>query len=511
MGRSKQLFLLFPVLLAGLALAGFSCGKEPGGQAGQWVTILHTNDMHGKYLATPAGWIDGNPPIGGFAAANFYVDRERREVERSLLLDAGDFMTGNPICDLEYDGVQGGGMVAFMNLLGYDAVCLGNHDFDHKRKVTSQLIAMAEMPILLANVFDESGRFFTGKGYEVFTLGDVRVGVIGLLMESLPGYLRAGSVDGLRIEPELAAIERILDEVDARTDLIILLTHVGVDADEVMAEALEGRGDVIVGGHSHTRIEEPVRRHRIVICQAGANNRYLGRLDVLVAGDSVASYRGQLIPMWRSEAEPDPRVAILAKQFDQQIDELYGEVIAELKTDWFRSSEGESNLGSWIADRMREVAGADVAVLNSGGIRKSLRQGWIKVLDIQEILPFDNVLVRFECTGKDLLALVRENARAAVGGGGILQVSGIRYCWRRAPSGEAVVERVEVGGVPVRGDRMYVVASLDYTAAHWDRYFGFEPRNVESLGVTVTQAITDAVREAAVIESVVDGRMEEMR
>jgi 2',3'-cyclic-nucleotide 2'-phosphodiesterase (5'-nucleotidase family) len=503
--------ILLPALAAGLLFGAFSCTGESPEQAGQWVTILHTNDIHGKYRATPASWMDGNPPVGGFPAASDYVNRQRKEAERSLLLDAGDFMTGNPICDLEYEGVPGGGMIAFFNLLGYDAICLGNHDFDQTRTVTSELIQMAEMPVLLANLYDESGSLYTGKGYEIFTLGDVRVGVIGLVMESLPGYLRPGAIDGLRVVDEGEAIERILDEVDQKTDLIVLLTHLGVDYDEALAEQFRDRIDIIVGGHSHTRIEEPVKRNGIVICQAGSNNRYLGRLDVLVQADSVASFHGQLIPMWQSEAEPDPQVEALAVAFDQRIDEIYGEVIAELKDDWFGSSRGESNLGSWIADRMREKADTDVAVLNSGGIRKSLPKGWVKVLDIHEILPFDNILVQFECTGKDLLALAQLNAQAAADGGGMLQVSGIRYRWRRAPSGEAVVERVEVGGAPVDRDRTYTVASLDYTVGHADRYFGFEPEDVESLGVTVTGVIIEAVREAAVIESVVDGRMEEVQ
>lgn len=500
---------VLPVLLLGLLLGSVSCGRRAE-ETGQWVTILHTNDIHGRYRPTPASWVDGNPMIGGFPAASDYVRRERGGVEWCLLLDAGDFMTGNPICDLEYGGVRGGGMVAFLNLLGYDAICLGNHDFDHGRKLTRQLVGMAEMPVLSANLFDEAGEHFTGKGYEVFEMGRVRVGVIGLIMEDLPGYLLPGAVDGLRIKRELPTIQKVVDEVDPRTDLIVLLTHIGIDMDESLAERLRGRVDVIVGGHSHTRIEAPEKRHGIVICQAGSNNRYLGRLDVLVRADSVAAYRGHLIPMWVSEVEPRAEVERLAAAFDERIEAMYGEVIGELKRDWFTSSSRESNAGIWIADRLREAAGADMAVINSGGIRKSIPKGYVKVLDIKEMLPFDNVLMRFECTGDEVLKLVQKNAQAAADGAyGILQVSGLRYRWRRTPMG-VVVEGVEVGGRPVERNRVYRSAAPDYSVNHSDRYFGFEPRNARSLGAIVTDVIIEAVREAAVIDSRVDGRMREL-
>jgi 5'-nucleotidase/UDP-sugar diphosphatase len=226
----------------------------------------------------------------------------------------------------------------------------------------------------------------------------------------------------------------------------------------------------------------------------------------------VADFRGRLIPMWESEAVPDPAVEALARTFDARIDSLYGQVLADLRTDWFTSSRGESNLGSWITDRLREAAGADVAVMNSGGIRKSLPKGPITILDVKEVLPFDNVLERFECTGEDLLALARSNAQGQAGGEeGVVQISGLRYRWRRSASGEAVVEAVEVGGKPVEKARTYLVAGPDYTLAHYDRFLGFEPKGVRSLGVTVTEIVIDAVREAGVIESGVDGRMEEIR
>jgi len=502
---------LTPVLAAAFLVCIPACKQKETESPGQWVTILHTNDIHGHYRATPASWVDGNPPVGGFPAASFFVSRERGDAERSLLLDAGDFMTGNPICDLDYNGVRGGGMPAFFNLLGYDALCLGNHDFDHKWEVTRGLIGLTEMPVLCANVFKPSGDLFSDKGYEIYNLDGVRVGVIGLVMDGLSGYLRSGALGDLFVEAGLVSVERILDEVDRKTDLIILLTHIGVETDEAVAERLSGRVDVIVGGHSHTRITEPEQTSGVVIVQAGGNNRYLGRLDVFVQGDRVADFRGHLIPMWVSEAKPNPEVEALAVQFDQQIDDLYGAVIADITVDGFGSSRAESNIGNWIADRLREAAKADVAVINSGGIRKHLPKGPVKALDIKEMLPFDNQLMVFMCTGEELLTMAATNARALANqAGGLLQVSGIRYRWRRGPAGDVVIESAEVGGRPVKKERIYRVASPDYSVTHSDRYFGFEPKNVESLYVAVSKVIMDAAREAGIIDPKVDGRMAEI-
>ncbi len=504
----RLLPVLGVVLLAGVS----ACEKRATGTPGQWVTILHTNDIHGKYRATPASWVDGNPLVGGFPAAGYYIDRERKEAGRSLLLDAGDFMTGNPICELEYRGVRGGGMVEFLNLMGYDAICLGNHDFDNKWEATRKLVGLAAMPVLCVNLFEPSGEYFSGKGYEIYDLDGVRVGVIGLIMDNLSDYLRAGALGPLRLEPGLSSIERVLDEVDRRTDLIIVLTHIGVESDEELASHLSGRVDVIVGGHSHTVLQEPMKRSGVLIVQAGSNNRSLGRLDVFVQGDSVSDYRGRLISMWASKAKPRPEVEALARRFDAQIDSLYGEVIAELTADMATSSRGESSAGSWIADRLREVAGTDIAVINSGGIRKHLPKGPVKVLDIREMLPFDNELMVFECSGDELLTMIRRNAQGVADGGGTgLQISGLRYAWRPGPTGAVVIEKAEVGGRPLERTRTYRVASPDYSVTHSDHAFGFEPHKVRSLNVTVTQVVTDAVRKARVIHPETDGRMEEIK
>lgn len=119
--------------------------------------VLHTNDIHGQFTTTEATWKEGNPPIGGFSNLSAVVNGTRANNENVLLLDAGDLMTGNPICDYDYKGVQGGAMMEFMNLLDYDAMCLGNHEFDHGLEALDQLVAMATFPVLSDNTYRPEG------------------------------------------------------------------------------------------------------------------------------------------------------------------------------------------------------------------------------------------------------------------------------------------------------------------------------------------------------------------
>jgi 2',3'-cyclic-nucleotide 2'-phosphodiesterase (5'-nucleotidase family) len=280
-----------------------------------------------------------------------------------------------------------------------------------------------------------------------------------------------------------------------------------VEGDRELARTVDGV-DVIVGGHSHTRITTPEVVNGVVIVQAGAHNRNLGKLVLQVENDSVVAHEGGLIELWPREGGRDD-LREMVGEWEVRIEKEFGRVIGRLVTAWDRSYHGESNIGNWLCDRLREHTETDFAVLNSGGIRKNLGSGPVTKLDIMEVLPFANLVTTFTCTGEELLSIMETNARAAAfESHGILQVSGIRYGYRRTGDTVELLDPT-VGGRPVDPEATYRGATVDYVAVgNGERYFGFVPDDPESSGVKIADVILDAVEAApAAIDARVDGRM----
>ena len=449
--------------------------------------------------------------MGGFAALAEQLADERRDAAASLLLDGGDFMTGDPVCDLAIDGVRGAALVDMMNLVGYDVGLIGNHEFDNGRANARALAARARFPVLAADILDESGEPEFAAGPVVLERGGLRVGVIGVSCEDLFAVTADVRTAGLTLLDQARLVRRQAAWLDPGTDLLVLLTHNGVQGDTLLARRLAGSGvDLIVGAHSHTRLREPLAIGDILVVQAGSNLTSLGRLDLAVADDRIVSYRGRLITLMAEGREGPPALKSLIDDCRERVTAEFGGEIGRLVRDWRRDSRDESNVGNWLADVMRDAAGADVGLINSGTIRRNLQAGPVTALDVHRLLPFGNTVVRFALTGDELRDVAGENARAAVGGRhGILQVSGLAYRFRREGD-EAVLESVTVGGQPLEPGRVYTVACPDFVAQKADVYLGGLTPAPEDAGVTVTEAVLRAVAAAGEIDARIEGRIIEI-
>lgn len=492
--------LTIALLLTGCAGTGGGSGK---------LTILHTNDLHAHFLPEEGSRRDDGAPVGGFIALESTITAEREKAEQSLYLDAGDFMTGTPLSNMEHRGAKGGALVEFYNLVDLDGMTIGNHEFDHSLEEMDALFGLADFPVFGANLADEEGRPFTGHEYKIYKTGGVRVGVIGITTEELGGLVSREKREVLTITTGVETVERLLPEVDEKSDLIVLLSHEGVWIDREIARRTEGI-DMIVGGHSHTRLNEGEWVNGVLIVQAGSSGRYLGRADLVVEDDAIAEAECRLVPVVAdSTAIGSPKMAALVDRFEKMIDEKYDVVIAEAKSDLGRCYYCESDLGNWLADRLREITGTDVAVINSGGIRKGIDAGPVKKLDIQEVLPFTNMICRFECTGEELLAIALHNAEAeATEDHGILQVSGITYSWYRKADGIGL-HKAYVDGEEIDPARRYTVGTVDFVGiSQPEKYLGIVPESVESLGATVTSRVMEAVEKIGVIEAPQEDRVQ---
>jgi 5'-nucleotidase / UDP-sugar diphosphatase len=512
----KKNLIVFSSLIA-ILLSGGSCLSQ---QNPTKITILHTNDIHGSYLPSVATWEKDKPLVGGFTALEYYVKQERGNSERSLLLDAGDLMTGTLICDMKYDGFYGGALVTMMNTIGYQGWVFGNHDFDKGAENLRGLMGLAKFPVYCANFIkqtsnpdgSENQELFTKEPYHIYDLNGLKVGVIGLTYHQMVGMAAPEKLDGfVSIEP-IATVRNIIGKVDSASDLIIVLSHLGIENDRELAMAIGNRIDLIVGGHSHTRLDTLERVNGVLIAQTGSNCRNLGRVDLTVAGDTVMNYDGKLIPMYVKTVTPDPAIEGLVDSFQTVIDNEYAVVIAQLQDKWESQYRAESNIGDWFTDAMKSKMKTDVAFLNSGGIRKNLDAGPVRKMDIHEILPFDNKIVIFNLTGKQLIAIAGQNVGLEKDSyGGSLQMSGLAYSWQGENNNPKLVS-VMVNGVPIDSNRVYSVCSIDYVAgANADKYFGFKVSDIKDTGLGLTQLILEAVENAGTIQSKIEGRMKKIQ
>ncbi len=503
------------VLLAFLAVTpgSIAATAKPREGEGPWnLTIYHTNDIHAAFLPQPASWREDRAEVGGLIALAWHLEDQRRDSTASILLDAGDFMTGNPICEIEVDEVRGAGFLDMLNLIGYDASVVGNHEFDLGRKNAHALAARARFPLLAADILNEAGDLEFAQAPVVLERGDLRIGIMGVSCNELFRLTTSSRTGGLSLRGQATVVRGMIQQLDPETDLLVLITHNGVSGDEALARQLAGSGlDVIVGGHSHTRLNKPVLVDDILIVQAGSKLQNLGRLDLQVVGDRVVSYRGRLVPLLAEGTSASAELTHLVEEYQRRIADEFGQVIGRLQQEWRRATHRESNIGNWIADQVRERAQCQIAFMNAGGIRKDLPLGPITLLDMHEILPFANSIVRFELDGAQLMTVLEENARAAATQAhGILQVSGLRYSYR-AVGDHVELTEVEVGGQRLRKDRVYQVAAPDYVVAMADVYFNLQPPpEAIDLEVRLADAMIAAIQVEKVVHAEVEGRIRDV-
>jgi 5'-nucleotidase/UDP-sugar diphosphatase len=475
------------------------------------LTILHTNDMHAGYLAHEATWSQSTPKplVGGFKELAWTIDSLRKSLHTTLLLDAGDVMTGTPISDYRYQNVAGGALIAMMNAIGYDAWTYGNHDLDISQENLRGLIGLAKFPTLDANVADSSGNLprMTAPSL-IITRDSIKIGIIGVMSRDLFQLTNTNNLKGLAVRTPATTIQSLIDSLTPKTDLLIALTHEGVDQDSLLAEATHGL-NIIIGGHSHTRLRKPLRINNVIVCQAGANCENLGEITLTVENHTIISANGQLIQLWARHQSAPTVVSALVDEVQQSLEKEFQTAIGTLTVDWKRDGKAESNIGDFIADAIREEGHAGVAVTNSSGIRKDFNAGPIRKNDLFEIMPFRNVLCTFMVSGKELRALVLRHAGDLAAGKSSLQFSGLKVTWKR-DGGAAVIVSLQIQGKDVTDDQQILFATSDFVVNQGDKYLGFTPKGVDYTSATVYAALVAKVERDKTINSHIENRFEEI-
>ncbi|MBE6004320.1 MAG: bifunctional metallophosphatase/5'-nucleotidase [Lachnospiraceae bacterium] len=366
------------------------------------LTLLHSNDMHGDFLSER---IDEDL-VGGVSMLSGYVSKVRHEEENVLYAIAGDMFRGS-IIDSEYHGLS---TIQIMNMLSPDIVTLGNHEVDYGVAHLLFLEKCAEFPIINANLYIKTNHSRLFEPCRVIEIGGMKVLFIGILTEAVLAQCKMDKMIGTFITLEDAADEigRICNTYNAiDVDLTVLLTHIGIEEDQKLAEMLDPAWgvDVIIGGHSHTFLDEPVMVNGIPIVQAGTGTDQIGRFDIVVNTDtnSIDSFEWKSVPINSKTCPMDNSIKDMILNYKNITDEKYGRIITKFVRELTHPERNqETEIGNLFADIMKDAIGTDLFFMGSGSIRSKKMGPVVTKGDFDACFPYDDPAYLTYWTGAQL-------------------------------------------------------------------------------------------------------------
>ncbi len=349
------------------------------------VIILHVNDLHAK--------IERMPEL------KHKVDSIRSIYDDVFLFSAGDLFSGNPFVDRH--SKRGYPIIDLMNDVGFDLTAVGNHEFDYGQKVLSERISEAKFPFISANIVSESPRFKQPKGYHVFkTKSGLSLGVVSLIQVEKNGYpsTHPKNLQNLKfLEPlnEAKAYKKKLKGTDAQ----IALTHLGYKQDMELAKQNQWL-ELVVGGHSHTTLNEAVKVGNVIVTQAGSDVKYLGVAKLVFKGDKLQSVKDELLSL--KNQTKDPKAQEKVKKYTNNPEFRAG--VAFLPY----TLGNEKEIGLLMAQAYQKQLNVDIVLQNLGGVRvKTLKEGILKLIDLMRLDPFNNEMVTFKMYPKEIVEFLR--------------------------------------------------------------------------------------------------------
>lgn len=459
-------------------------------------TILHSNDIHGDFQAEV---VDGKPGkmVGGLALLSGYINKVRKEEKNVLYLIAGDMVCGSMI-DTEYKGAS---TMELMNYLAPDAATIGNHELDYGLYHLLFLEKMANFPIIVSNLYLKNFHKRLMQPYLILNVDGFDILIIGIITQEIMSNLKMDADIGsfLSLEDASTEVGRICNTYkDDDIDLTILLTHVGFEADKKLAAMLDPKWgvDMMIGGHSHTILEQPEVINDILITQAGIGTDQIGRFDILVDDDtnSIVEWKWELLPVDETLSEPDEKLQDFIDSFQEVVDRKYNTIITRFAKRLDHMIWGEeSQLGNLFADILAEHSKADIAFISSGSIRGGGLGETVTLGDFKKICPYSGALFVVQLTGAQLKTIFEHTMTAEKRKRLIFQVS--KACEMVYKDGEGVVS-LSLHGQPVEDNTHYSVCLQEYYYQNSERKLGI-PKDALIAGGTVnaSTSFVDVVEE----------------
>ena len=375
------------------------------------LTILHSNDMHGDFLPKKIGPHE----VGGLPRLSGYIKKMREEKENVLYAIAGDMFRGS-IIDSEYLGLS---TIDLMNILRPDVTTVGNHEVDYGLAHLLFLEKCARFPIINANLFVTMNGARLFMPYLNIDVGGMRILFIGILTEEILASTKQEKIIGTFIDLKEAAREIgvICDNYrTVKTDLTVLLTHIGFEMDQKLAETLDPDWGVnlIIGGHSHTFMRQPTVVNGIPIVQVGTGTRVIGQFDLQYDREKkeLLDLRWRCVPINEETAPKDEVMEDLLDSYRSETDKKYKRVVCH----WARKlthpkREQETEMGNLYADAIQTDSSFDIMMVGSGSIRKKELGPVLEYQDMVENTPFDDAIWMFEVTGEQFRRIVKHLMR----------------------------------------------------------------------------------------------------
>ncbi|AZN96189.1 LysM peptidoglycan-binding domain-containing protein [Mesorhizobium sp. M9A.F.Ca.ET.002.03.1.2] len=527
------------------ALSASALGLSAGVSFADYtLNILHINDWHSriesnnKYESTCSAEEETKGEcIGGAARLITAIAQERKKLEGQnvLLLSAGDNFQGS----LFYTTYKGKTEGEFLNQMKFDAMELGNHEFDDGEAALAPFLDMIQFPVLGANVKADAQSKLGDrvKPSIVVEVGGQKIGIVGAVTNDTPELASPGP--NVKIEDDVKSITAEVERLKGEgVNKIIAVTHIGYKRERDVIAKIPGV-DVVVGGHSHsllsntdpkaegpypTMVDNP-DGYKVPVVQAASYSKYLGEFKVVFDDDGVVKQAsGDPIHLDKS-ITPDPAVLARIKELGAPIEALKNKEVAEATKTIDGSREScrtrECEMGNLVSDAVLDRVkdqGVEIVISNGGGLRASIDQGTITMGEVLTVLPFQNTLATFQISGKDLVAALESGlSQIEDGAGRFPQVAGLKYSFDKSVAPNAGrVKSVEVmeGGAwtPINPDKDYLVATNNYVRQGGDGYniFAEKAKNAYDYGPGLEQVVADYLGAHRPYTPKLEGRITEI-
>ncbi|BAL80624.1 bifunctional metallophosphatase/5'-nucleotidase [Caldisericum exile] len=475
-------------------------------------TILHSNDMHGDFMAEMRG--EKGKLVGGLSLLSGYINKVRSEEENVLYVISGDMVQGS-IIDTEFKGIS---TIELMNYLAPDVATLGNHEFDYGLPHLLFLEKVANFPIVNANLYIKPYHKRLMKPYTIINKAGFDILFIGIITQEV--------IDALSRDKDIGSfitLEEARDEVgritnaykDADIDLTILLTHIGFENDKKLASMLDPNWgvDIIIGGHSHTILEKPEVVNGILIAQAGVGTDQIGRFDVLVDDDtnSVVEYNWQLIPIEEGIAPPDFELEKFIDSFKEVVERKYNVIVTRFGHKLTHPDRKiETELGNLFADIFKERADVDVAFVGSGSIRAKELGPVVTLGDLKSAFPFQDTIHKFFVTGETLFKMFNTfmSNENKISDGEHYQVSkGVKAVFNTQKD---QLESLSLDSVPVKFENVYTIALQGFHYDNFEKFFKISAEALKTIKPpkVVSTSQSDVIEEYLNLHQNIDREIE---
>ncbi|MEP9399428.1 5'-nucleotidase C-terminal domain-containing protein [Mesorhizobium sp. KR2-14] len=508
------------------------------------LTILHINDWHSriesnnKYESTCSAEEESKDECIGGAARLVTAIAERRkalEGQNVLLLNGGDNFQGS----LFYATYKGAVEAEFLNQMKFDAMTVGNHEFDDGEDALVPFLEKVQFPVLSANVHPNAQSKVGDriKPSIVLEVGGQKIGIVGAVTNDTPEVAAPGP--NIAIEDDIKTITAEVEKLKAEgVNKIVALTHVGYPRDKEMIARIPGV-DVVVGGHSHsllsntdpkaegpypTMVDNP-EGYKVPVTQAASYSKYLGEFKVVFDDNGIVKEASGDPLYLDAKIKPDEAVLARIKELGAPIEELKAKQVSETTADIDGSRENcrarECEMGNLIADAVLDrVKGQGVQIVfqNGGGIRASIGKGVVTMGDVLTVLPFQNTVATFQLSGKDIADSIEAGlSEIEEGKGKFPQVAGLKYSFDKsvaANQGRLKSAEVMEDGAwkPLDPAKIYGVAANDFVRAGGDGYkiFAEKAQNAYDYGPSLEDVVADYLAANRPYTPKLEGRITEL-